>query len=277
MTEHVKPAAPARAAERRGMNLPELAAQCLEVVKSRRPAVHCITNSVAEAFTANALLALGVQPSMTADAREVAAFVKSADALLVNLGTLTEGRDSGIGAALEAARGAAKPWVLDPVLIDRSPWRCERARKYLGLKPAVVRANAREVAVLVPGKGTQAVALVRRYRTVVACTGVQDIVTDGVRRVAIANGSPCMAQVTAMGCAVSAIVAAFLVAHRDALVAAASALLVAGVAGEAAGRQASGPGSFVPRFLDALATIQPQYLLSGARCTVTREEPAEPR
>jgi hydroxyethylthiazole kinase len=65
----------------------DIAADVLARIKGRAPRVHCITNSVAQAYTANVLLAAGAVPSMTIAPEEIAAFVAGADALLVNLGT----------------------------------------------------------------------------------------------------------------------------------------------------------------------------------------------
>ncbi len=73
-----------------------------------------------------------------------------------------------------------------------------------------------------------------------------------MRLAAIANGHPLMARVTAMGCAGSALVAAFLAVEPDAWTATAAALLALGVAGEVAAARARGPGSFAVEIIDAL-------------------------
>ena len=46
--------------------------------------VHCLTNSVAQAFTANLLLAAGATPSMTMAREEIRDFASRADAVLIN-------------------------------------------------------------------------------------------------------------------------------------------------------------------------------------------------
>ena len=51
------------------------AAAVLSRLRGKSPRVHCITNSVAQNFTANALLALGAVPSMTLSGEEIGAFV----------------------------------------------------------------------------------------------------------------------------------------------------------------------------------------------------------
>ena len=99
--------------------LPQITADILMRLQARSPCVHCITNAVAQTFTANVLLAVGAIPSMTLSADEIGAFVARADALLVNLGTFDEQRRDAVAAALEVATEARMPWVLDPVFIDR--------------------------------------------------------------------------------------------------------------------------------------------------------------
>src|SRR5215510_2077359 len=96
----------------------EHAAALLAKIRARQPRVHCITNTVAQAFTANTLLAAGATPSVTTAPEEVAGFVASADNLLVNLGTLDRERRDAIGFALDAAATRRLPWVLDPVFVD---------------------------------------------------------------------------------------------------------------------------------------------------------------
>jgi len=67
------------------IDFPAVTADILERLRERRPRVHCITNAVAQAFTANMLLAAGAVPSMTIALKEVRVFAARADALLVNL------------------------------------------------------------------------------------------------------------------------------------------------------------------------------------------------
>src|SRR3954451_7097796 len=108
---------PAEGAEMRA-ELPHIAADILMRLRARSPRIHCITNSVAQTFTANTLLAAGAIPSMTLSADEIGAFVARADALLVNLGTFNEERREATVAALDVVSERRTPWVLDPVFID---------------------------------------------------------------------------------------------------------------------------------------------------------------
>jgi hydroxyethylthiazole kinase len=229
--------------------------------------VHCITNTVAQNFTANALLAMGCVPSMTLAPEEVAAFVTGAQALMVNLGTFDAERRASIDIAVRAAAERKLPWVLDPVFIDRSAERAAFARQLVALRPAALRLNATEFAALggtETAPGTVA-AFARANKLAIALSGETDLVADGVRTLRAENGHPLMARVTAMGCAASALVAASLAVEADAFCAAAAALIVIGVAGERAATKARGPGSFAVAILDALDSLDDETLRRHAR------------
>ena len=124
---------------------PDLAADLLERLRDRQPRVHCITNAVAQNFTANVLLAAGAIPSMTISPDEIAAFAARADALLVNLGTFDVERQTAAETAIAQVNRLERPWVLDPVLIDRSPPRADFARDLAARAPAAIRLNAARV------------------------------------------------------------------------------------------------------------------------------------
>jgi hydroxyethylthiazole kinase len=236
------------------IELADIAADVLARIRARAPRVHCITNSVAQQYTANMLLAAGAVPSMTISADEIEAFVAGANALLVNLGTLDRERKPAIEVAVKTAVEKKLPWLLDPVFIDRSPARGQFGRALLGAKPAVVRLNHAEFAAL-SGKKAEAAAATHFAQvnaTIVALTGEIDIVSDGSRRIEVANGDPLMSAVTAMGCAGAALVCAALAVETDSWLATLAALAAFGVAGEVAAQKAAGPGSFAVAMIDAL-------------------------
>jgi hydroxyethylthiazole kinase len=236
------------------IELADIAADVLARIRERGPRVHCITNSVAQQFTANMLLAAGAVPSMTISAEEIGSFVAGADALLVNLGTFDRERKSAVEVAVKTAAEKELPWLLDPVFVDRSPARAQFGRALLAARPAVVRLNHAEFAALSGDKAESdaAARFAQANATIVALTGGVDIVTDGRRRIAIANGDPLMAAVTAMGCAGAAFVCAALAVEADAWMASLAALAAFGVAGEVAAHTAPGPGSFAVAMIDAL-------------------------
>jgi len=236
---------------------PDEVFETLATVRDRRPRVHCITNAVAQNFTANMLLALGAVPSMTIAANEVREFTSRSQALLVNIGTMDRDRSEAIDLAIEVAGSEGIPWALDPVFAHSSTVRADLARRLAARRPDLIRGNAGEFEVLLEAwpDEDRVAAYAAENRLVAALTGAIDFITDGPRRIKLAQGDPLMDRVTAMGCAGTAVLAAFLGSGIMPLTAAAAGLTVLGVAGEMAAARATGPGTFAVHYLDAVYRI----------------------
>jgi hydroxyethylthiazole kinase len=236
-------------------------------LRARAPRIHCITNAVAQNFTANMLLAAGCVPSMTLSPEEIGPFVAGAQGLLVNLGTFDAERREAAEIAVGTATQKRLPWVLDPVFIERTPPRAAFARELIGRGPAAVRLNHAEFSALGGGTMTRenAIGYARAKRTVVALSGETDLIADGERVAGVANGHALMAKVTAMGCAGSALVTACLAVEPDAFRAAVAALVIIGVAGELAAEKSAGPGSFAVAIIDALHNLDGPALAARAK------------
>lgn len=243
------------------------ASDILRRLRDRGPRVHCITNAVAQNFTANVLLAAGCVPSMTLSPEEIGPFVAGAQGLLVNLGTFDGERREATTIAVETAVRHKLPWVLDPVFVDRAPPRAVFARELIGRRPTVVRLNHAEFSALAGNEpsSNQTMAYARENRIVIALSGETDLVTDGERVASIGNGHSLMTKVTAMGCAGSALVAACLAVEPDAIRAAIAALVIVGVAGEVAAEKSSGPGSFATAIIDTLYSLDGPTLTKRAK------------
>lgn len=248
------PEAPERAAS---VWSPAGAAEALARVREQRPRVHCLTNPVAMTLSANLLLAAGAVPSMTPDPEAQHDFVRTSAALVVNLGMLEPSRKAAVLAAVAVAAELGRPWLLDPVKVERSPARLALARELAASGPAAIRGNGAEIEALTSGHPLP-------HGLILAATGAVDLITDGRRTLRLANGSPLMDRVTAMGCAASALGGAFLAVEPDPFAALAATLLVMGVAGELAAETARGPGSFVPAFLDAVYGLDAATLAQRA-------------
>ena len=248
-------------------DIADAAADVLARLRANNPRVHCITNAVAQNFTANVLLAAGAVPSMTVAPEEVGEFVARANALLVNLGTFDRELRAAAEIAVARANESGRPWVLDPVFVERSAPRAAFGKTLLTGKPSVLRLNSVEFASLC-GREAEDPAL-RAVATaaggVVALTGATDRLTDGARFLRIANGDALMGRVTAMGCAGAALVAACLAVEPDWLIATAAALLAFAVAGELAAARSSGPGSFAIEIIDALHNLDGATLRARAK------------
>lgn len=64
----------------------------LKEIKEKRPLVHCITNYVTANDCANIILAVGGIPVMADNKYEVEEISSKAQALVINIGTLSQGR-----------------------------------------------------------------------------------------------------------------------------------------------------------------------------------------
>jgi hydroxyethylthiazole kinase len=253
----------------------------LAAVRSARPLVHNITNYVVMNSTANALLALGASPAMVHAAEEVEEFVDLADALVVNIGTLSPAWVAAMKLAVARAAARGRAWVLDPVGTGATSYRSAVAGDLAARRPAVLRGNASEILSLARAsseatRGVDATdtaeaaldaarGLARRIGAVVAVTGAADYVTDGERVASCHNGHPLMARVTGMGCTATAVIGAFLAVEADRLTAALHALAVLGVAGELAAARAGGPGTLQVHLYDALASLDQATLAERVR------------
>jgi hydroxyethylthiazole kinase len=237
-------------------------------LRERAPLTHCLTNAVVQNFTANVLLAAGAAPAMVPAPEEAGMFAQVADALLINVGTVTAPEADAMRVAVAAARDAHTPWVLDPVAVGVLPLRTGLARQLVDLGPTVVRGNASEILALAGdaggGRGVDSTAgvdeavgaareLARRTGSVVAVSGVIDHVTDGRSVVEVPGGDVLLTKVTGVGCALGALMAAFTAVSATALDAAVAASRLMARAGERAAATARGPGSFAVALLDELA------------------------
>lgn len=236
-----------------------------------RPLVHCLTNIVVAGFTANVLLAVGASPAMVENAREAGPFAAIASGVLVNLGTLSAEREEAMAAAASAAAAAGRPWVLDPVAVGVLAPRTTFAGRLLEHHPSVVRGNASEILSLAGvaeagGRGVDSTAdsgdavaaaraLANRTGAVVAVSGAVDYVTDGDAVVAVPGGHELLTRVTGVGCALGALMAAYLGAGQAPLPAAAAASALMAEAGSRAAAGGTGPGTFAVNLLDQLAAL----------------------
>lgn len=255
---------------------------CFHAFKDQSALVHNLTNDVAHNTVANVLLACRASPAMVHDIQEAPDFVCLSDALAINIGTLTQTRLNSMLATAKMAHSKGIPWVLDPVAVGATAFRQQACRQLLSLQPDVIRGNASEILALA-GMSSQsrgidsgdsvaaahaAAEALTQYAKVVVVTGEIDWVTDGMNRWAINHGHPMMTQVTAIGCALTALIAGFVGANKKAMAqAAVTALCYYGQAAEHAMQIAQGPGSFYIHFLDSLYALQATDVSQQARVT----------
>ncbi len=249
------------------MTLPELR----RAVRTSRPLIHCITNPISINQCANAILAVGARPIMAEHPGEVQEITAAADALLLNLGSITAARMEAMRLSVQTAKAVHLPIILDAVGVSCSALRRDLAAELLETAPpAVIKGNYSEIFALYHttyhSSGVDAdaglsivetiqaaAALAQKHHTVILASGKSDIVTDGTQLVRIQNGTPQLASITGTGCMLGALTAAY-AACAPGTEAAAAACVLLGVCGEMV-ETAQGSGSFQLRLLDALSTI----------------------
>ncbi|XP_050219211.1 hydroxyethylthiazole kinase [Mercurialis annua] len=248
-------------------------------IKTQSPLIQCITNFVSMDLMANTLLSAGASPAMIHSIEEIPDFTPHVHALCINIGTLTPNWLPAMKAAAQLASKLGKPWVLDPVAAGASGFRLKSCLELVGMNPTVIRGNGSEIiaiskASIGSSKGVDsshesmdaieaAKSLALSTGAIVAVSGAVDIVTDGTRIVGAHNGVSMMQKITATGCAVTALIAAFVaVDPLHAFEATASALSIFGIAGELGMDMAKGPASLRMHLIDSLHGLDQAAVLS---------------
>ena len=238
-------------------------------VRQQQPLVHNITNFVVMNYNANALLALGAAPVMAHAREEVRDMAGIAQALVLNIGTLSPEWIEAMIMALQTARWRGIPVVLDPVGAGATPYRNRAVAELLAAgSPTVLRGNASEIlsvaGVEAATRGVDSAAasddavqtartLAARLGAVVCVSGATDhiLAPDG-RHVRLSNGHVWMTRVTGVGCSATALIGAFCAVQPDAFHATVAAMAYLGVVGEVAAAQVQAQGRGVGQLQIAL-------------------------
>ena len=262
----------------------EITCSGLAAIRSSKPMIHHITNTVVMNFTANVTLCLGAAPVMAPCIKESPEMVRFAGALLLNIGTLDLDLVRSMLAAGRVANELGIPIVFDPVGAGATGLRTDSAKMITReLDISIIRGNAGEVLALsgadgkvrgvdsmdsVEGRIDHLSSFASDSGSVIAVTGALDIVTDGNRTARIENGHPLMGKVTGTGCSATTSVACFAAVMDDPFHAALGGLVALGIAGENAADSCSGPGTFVPCFLDALSFLDRDIIESRIKAEI---------
>jgi len=252
-------------------------------LRASKPLVQAITNTVSTNFVANVLLAAGASPAMVDNPEEAGLFAGIADGLLINLGTPTAAQVESMRLAAAAAQKAGRPWVLDPIAAGGPPRRGGVASELLRFRPAAVRGNASEIIGLAglgggargvdsssdPSAAVPAALELLAHASAVSASGAVDHVVGRIEGraapIRVGGGSAWLPLVTATGCALGGLVAAYAGVSPDALTALVAAHVHFAVAAEIAEVDAKGPGRFASSFLDVLYLTDEASLLARAK------------
>lgn len=251
----------------------------LNAVRDTAPLVQCITNFVTVNDCANIILAASGSPTMASHPMEVEEAVHQAGALVCNLGAIDK-LESMVLAGREANR-IGIPVILDPVGTGSTRFRREMTETLLReVRFAVIRGNASEVRSLAGlsshGAGVDAGDSIaaedlpalrefaRRSGSVLAVSGVTDVILDASRTGYIRNGCAAMARITGSGCMLSALTGAFCGSWADPFEAAWAAAAAMGVCGDIAEerriKNGTGNATFRTDLIDAVFNLNENEL-----------------
>ncbi len=241
-------------------------------LKATQPLVHIITNAVASNYVANVLLAAGASPAMIDNPFEAESFASIASAININLGTPNAEQMQAMQITAQTAQQLNKPWVLDPVGYGPVlPWRSEMVDTLLQYKPTIIRGNASEISGLAGNQSESrgvdstlnsaeiylhALPLLE-HTECIAISGESDFILSKEMNavIQINGGSYLQPKVTASGCALGALTAAYCAVSQNISVGAIAAHLHFAIAGLKAYEIASSVGSFNVAFLDEIYNL----------------------
>lgn len=203
--------------------------------------------------------------------KEVCEITKTAAALMLNVGNITDARIESMMIALETAENKGIPVLLDAVGVACSSFRRKYVFRLLDIAtPSVIKGNYSEIVALhnenytslgVDADGSldeeyvvkAAKELALQYRTVMLATGKTDMITDGTRVVYSKNGTPELSFVTGTGCMLGSLCTAFMTGAKP-MDASIAACCYFGICGELA-RTEKGNGSFMVNLMDRISTL----------------------
>lgn len=255
-------------------------------VKKTKPLIHHITNFVVMNDTANITLHIGALPVMAHAPEEVKEMVNIAQALVLNIGTLSKEWVQSMLVAGKQANKRGIPIVLDVVGAGATTFRTKVCTKLMrNLRLAVIKGNAGEIGVL-SGAGGKVVGVesvgevnniteaVKKFagknKCTVIATGENDIISDGDRIYSVGNGHILLTTLTGTGCMSTSFVGAFCAVESDYVLASASALACFGLSAELAAKKANGPASFKTALLDSVYNLDEKTIKDGVKINVTR-------
>ena len=240
-------------------------------VRDQQPLIHCITNPISINQCANAILAIGARPMMAEHPKEVSEITRTAQALMLNLGNITDARMESMLISAKTANEMGIPILLDAVGISCSSLRREYVKNLLNTAiPTVIKGNYSEIQALYRdsyrSSGVDAdssldthtidhaaLSLAPSLGTIILASVKVDIVTDGKRLYHIHNGTSLLSQVTGTGCLQGALCASYLSA-KPGMEAVITGSAVLGICGELA-QTDRGTGTFLCNLMDALSTL----------------------
>lgn len=251
--------------------------QAWQDLQQQQPLVQCITNSVAANYVANLLLAAGASPAMIDNPYEAADFAAICSGLNINLGTPTSEQIAAMSLAAASAHHHHTPWVLDPVGYSRLlQWRSDAVNQLLASKPNIIRGNASEISALAgtanQSKGVDSTLASQiaaqhaypllQFTECIAISGASDFIVSSQfdALIEIHGGHINQTKITANGCALGALCAAYNGVVNSSTIAAIAAHIHFAIAAQLAYTKAPHIGHFHIEFLNQVQSINAEQI-----------------
>jgi hydroxyethylthiazole kinase len=274
--------------------------ETLKNIKDKNPLTHCITNTVTINDCANASLAIGGSPLMAEDTAELEEIDTIADAVVINIGTLTKKQIEAMKLSAKTANKTNTPVILDPVGVGVSKLRNQTTLDLIeNYSIATIRGNISEIKAIakltglidesnaakgvdvniddiitkenLKANGEIIRELAEKLNTTILASGPIDILSDGKTTIAIDNGDDMMPLITGSGCMLSTIVGSC-VGGSSPLEGSLVAILAMNIAGEKARAKVDandeGTGSFRAYLIDYLYKTDAESLVSESNIQI---------
>lgn len=236
-------------------------------IKSKKPLIHCITNPISINDCANMVLAVGAKPIIAEHLLEVSEITAVSKSLGVNLGNITDNRMKSMLISGKVAFEKKIPQVVDLVGVGCSKLRLDYARKFISeCHPSVIKGNMSEIKAICGIKSNskgidvgagdivteknsdESIEMLKKLSlqtaSVVAATGVVDIIT---------NGCEMLSMITGTGCMLTALIESY-ISSGNILDSTVLAITLMGICGELS-QNVKGTGSFRTELIDNMFSI----------------------
>ncbi len=250
-------------------------------IRKNFPLIHCITNPISINICANAILGIGARPVMAEHPCEVSYITQCSQALLLNLGNITDARYKSIMLSAKTTKKNNIPFVLDLAGVACSKLRRRLAKKIMKKYiPNLVKGNYSEIMALFDmdykSAGVDAdksislsmiegvvIKLSKRFNTTVLASGKTDVISDGKTLVYVNNGTHLLSGITGTGCMQGAL-AAVCLSQCPGIKGVAEACAIMGVCGELSETD-EGSGTFMSNLLNNISRVTDEILEENIR------------
>ncbi len=262
-------------------------------IKDLNPLIHCITNPISINNCANIILSTGASPIMAEHPLEVSEITTSSNALLLNLGNITDQRMDSMEISAAIANKNNIPIVLDLVGVSCSFLRLTFAKKLLdNYKFNIIKGNMSEIkSIYLNEKSSIGIdvsnedkinvnnlenyiyiskSLSNKYNSTILISGKIDIITDKNISYTNENGVEELSNITGTGCMLGALCASFLSSYNS-FESAILATLLLNISGEVSSFS-KGPGSFLLHLMDNIYSLDNLEIIKKAKLLEYKED-----